>query len=134
MAIPMGDNLSIKGDKPNVERDYFKTLSEMKNCNLNYYPNVFPAVCEETGKLYILNKKNTDDVKTGKWREVEGSGEVTAESLYEIVQLKSDLPADLSTADIKMFFVVEESALYLWNGTEYELQEETEDIDFSDWE
>lgn len=45
----------------------------MKNFEAYKLPQLFPAVCVETGKMYIYNKNNEDDPVTGKWR-VQESG------------------------------------------------------------
>ncbi len=41
---------------------------------------------------------------------------------YDIVETKSLLPIRFTSADRKMYYVIDESAFYLWNGTEWEIQ------------
>ena len=67
------DNIVYTGTKQNFERDSYATLADMKAVKAKKMPSIFHAMCEETGKLYIYNKKNTDDEVLGKWREVGGS-------------------------------------------------------------
>ena len=73
--MQLTENFSYTGRKQNFERDSYATLTEMKAVKAKLMPNIFHATCEETGKLYIYNKKNTDDEVLGKWREVSGSAE-----------------------------------------------------------
>lgn len=72
MAISFLDNLNIRKSSPNVERDMFQTIADMKGYNENYLPQVFIATCVEDGCIYIFNKGNLVDDTTGKWRKFEG--------------------------------------------------------------
>ena len=84
MAISLIDNLKIQNKKQNVERDSFATIADMVSYSPNYLPNIFHAMCEETGKMYVYNVNNDIDPVLGKWREY-GSGTGTAgKSAYEI--------------------------------------------------
>lgn len=80
MAISLIDNLKIQNKKSNVERDCFKTISDMVSFSPNYLPNLFHAMCEETGKMYVYNINNNEDPVLGKWREY-GSGVGTDEKV-----------------------------------------------------
>ena len=73
MAISFLDNLDIRKSTPNVKRDMFDTVADMKAYNENYLPQVFIATCVEDGCIYIFNKGNLVDDTTGKWRKFEGS-------------------------------------------------------------
>lgn len=42
---------------------------------------------------------------------------------YDIVQNSSQLPPRFTAADRKMYYSIEDNAFWLWNGTEWELQE-----------
>jgi hypothetical protein len=85
MAISLIDNLKIQNKKQNVERDSFATILDMVSYSPNYLPNIFHAMCEETGKMYVYNINNDIDPVLGKWRVLEGSGGGTAgKSAYEI--------------------------------------------------
>ena len=72
MAVSMLDNFNIRKSTPNVERDMFQTIADMKEYNENYLPQVFIATCVEDGCIYIFNKGNLVDDTTGKWRKFEG--------------------------------------------------------------
>ena len=74
MAISLIDNLKIQNKKQNVERDSFATIADMVSYSPNYLPNIFHAMCEETGKMYVYNINNDEDPDLGKWRVLEGSG------------------------------------------------------------
>ena len=87
MAISLIDNLKIQNKKQNVERDSFATIADMVSYSPNYLPNIFHAMCEETGKMYVYNVNNDIDPVLGKWRVLEGSGGGTGtagKSAYEI--------------------------------------------------
>ena len=53
-----------------------------------------------------------------KWAEI-GS----PDGNYDIVNTASDLPVRFTPADRKMYYVINESIFYLWNGTEWTPQE-----------
>jgi hypothetical protein len=72
MAVSMLDNFNIRKSSPNVERDMFQTIADMKDYNENYLPQVFIATCVEDGCIYIFNKGNSVNDTTGKWRKLEG--------------------------------------------------------------
>lgn len=72
MAVSMLDNFNIRKSSPNVERDMFQTIADMKAYNENYLPQVFIATCVEDGCIYIFNKSNEVNPLTGKWRKFNG--------------------------------------------------------------
>ena len=74
----LSENFAYSGTSQNFDRDSYATLAEMKAVKAKKMPSIFHATCEETGKLYIYNKTNTDDELLGKWREV-GSGNISGE-------------------------------------------------------
>lgn len=80
MAISLIDNLKIQNKKQNVERDSFVSIADMAAYSPNYLPNLFHAMCEETGKMYVYNINNDTDPVLGKWREY-GSGVGTDEKV-----------------------------------------------------
>ena len=53
-----------------------------------------------------------------KWNEI-GS----PDGSYDIVQNSSQLPPRFTSADRKMYYSIDDKAFWLWNGTEWELQE-----------
>ena len=72
--MTLSENFTYSGTSQNFDRDSYATIAEMKAVRAKKMPSIFHATCEETGKLYIYNKTNTDDEILGKWREVSGSG------------------------------------------------------------
>ena len=74
------DGFEYNGKKQNFKRDSYATLAEMKAVAESKIPNIFHAMCEETGKLYIFNVDNDVDEVLGKWREVSGGAEVEEET------------------------------------------------------
>ena len=70
----LSENFAYSGTSQNFDRDSYATIAEMKAVRAKKMPSIFHATCEETGKLYIYNKANSDDEILGKWREVSGSG------------------------------------------------------------
>ena len=70
----LSENFTYSGTSQNFDRDSYATIAEMKAVRAKKMPSIFHATCEETGKLYIYNKANSDDEILGKWREVSGSG------------------------------------------------------------
>ena len=72
--MTLSENFAYSGTSQNFDRDSYATIAEMKAVKAKKMPSIFHATCEETGKLYIYNKANSDDEILGKWREVSGSG------------------------------------------------------------
>ena len=72
--MTLSENFAYSGTSQNFDRDSYATIAEMKAVKTKKMPSIFHATCEETGKLYIYNKANSDDEILGKWREVSGSG------------------------------------------------------------
>ena len=91
MAISLIDNLKIQNKKQNVERDSFATIADMVSYSPNYLPNIFHAMCEETGKMYVYNINNDEDPDLGKWRVLEGSGGGTADVPIEKIKVNGEL-------------------------------------------
>lgn len=42
---------------------------------------------------------------------------------YDIVSTKTDLPPRFTSADRKLYYVIDEASFYLWDGSKWELQE-----------
>lgn len=74
MAINFSAGFNIAKAEAVDTRIYLKTLANMLTIDENVYPEVYFAVCEENGKLYLYNKANSKDPATGKFRVLEGSG------------------------------------------------------------
>lgn len=71
--MELNENFAYTGAKQNFDRDSYATLAEMKAVKAKKMPSIFHATCEETGKLYIYRKTNTEDEVLGRWREVGSS-------------------------------------------------------------
>lgn len=68
MSVPVLDNFSYGGRKPNFERDEFATIALMAAYPESKLPTTFIATVDEDGEIYVYNKNNTVDPVTGKWR------------------------------------------------------------------
>jgi hypothetical protein len=73
----MLDNFNIRKKAPNVERDLFNTIEDMKNYSENYLPDVFECNVIEDGNRYRYNRSNIDDSVLGKWRLAGGGTSAT---------------------------------------------------------
>jgi len=77
MPVSMLDNFNIRKKAPNVERDLFNTIEDMKNYSENYLPDVFECNVIEDGNRYRYNRSNIDDSVLGKWRLAGGGASAT---------------------------------------------------------
>ena len=112
MAISLIDNLKIQNKKQNVERDSFATIADMVSYSPNYLPNIFHAMCEETGKMYVYNVNNDEDETLGKWRVLEGSGSGTAEVPIEKIKVNGELQTPVNkVVDITVPDAYDDTAL-----------------------
>lgn len=71
MSFIINQGFSLKSPQFNFERDYFKDLASLKAASLSDFPDHF--VTNVAGVLYVLNKANSDDATTGKWRKLVNS-------------------------------------------------------------
>lgn len=71
MSFIINQGFSLKSPQFNFERDYFKDLASLKAASLNDFPDHF--VTNVAGVLYVLNKANSDNATTGKWRKLVNS-------------------------------------------------------------
>ena len=96
----LSENFTYSGTSQNFERDSYATLAEMKAVKTKKMPSIFHATCEETGKLYIYNKANSDDEILGKWREV-GSGSINGGNADTVNNhtVNSDVPENAVFTD-----------------------------------
>ena len=96
----LSENFTYSGTSQNFERDSYATLAEMKAVKAKKMPSIFHATCEETGKLYIYNKANSDDEILGKWREV-GSGSINGGNADTVNNhtVNSDVPENAVFTD-----------------------------------
>ena len=96
----LSENFTYSGTSQNFERDSYATLAEMTVVKAKKMPSIFHATCEETGKLYIYNKANSDDEILGKWREV-GSGSINGGNADTVNNhtVNSDVPENAVFTD-----------------------------------
>ena len=96
----LSENFTYSGTSQNFERDSYATLAEMTVVKAKKMPSIFHATCEETGKLYIYNKANSDDEILGKWREV-GSGSINGGNANTVNNhtVNSDVPENAVFTD-----------------------------------
>ena len=96
----LSENFTYSGTSQNFERDSYTTLAEMTAVRAKKMPSIFHATCEETGKLYIYNKANSDDEILGKWREV-GSGSINGGNADTVNNhtVNSDVPENAVFTD-----------------------------------
>ena len=96
----LSENFTYSGTSQNFERDSYATLAEMKAVKAKKMPSIFHATCEETGKLYIYNKANSDDEILGKWREV-GPGSINGGNADTVNNhtVNSDVPENAVFTD-----------------------------------
>ena len=68
--------------------------------------------------LYYCEVANNDTTfDSSKWSAVSGGG--VADCDYYIVELLTDLPSDLTVNDRKIYFVLQDKAFHLWDGTSW---------------
>lgn len=83
-----------------------------------------------SANLYQCIVANSDiSFNSNKWQSIGGSG---GDSNYGIVETVSLLPNIFTINDRKMYYVIDESIFYLWNGLIWEQQEKSisnEEID-----
>lgn len=71
MSFIINQGFSLKSPQFNFERDFFKDLASLKAASVNDFPDYF--VTNVAGVLYVLNKANSEDATTGKWRKLVNS-------------------------------------------------------------
>lgn len=74
MAIAIGDNLSYKGKKPDFVRQQYEYITDLASVNDNQMSPMYVAWCLENHKVYVYDKDNEIDPMTGRFRELQGSG------------------------------------------------------------
>lgn len=78
MALKIKQGFQLENSQPNFVRDIFSTIAEMKAFKGTKLPPMYVASCVEDGGLYVFNKTNAEDEKTGKWRKVYMASDVDA--------------------------------------------------------
>ena len=91
MAVQVDQGFELKNKNALDVRTHFKTLQAMKDYDEAFLPDVFYAVNDETGKIYIFNKNNITDVTLGKWSEVGASANVNTVSLADYTNFWDNL-------------------------------------------
>ena len=66
MSFIINQGFSLKSPQFNFERDYFKDLATLKAASEDWFPDFF--ITNVGGVLYQLNKSNSVDDTTGRWR------------------------------------------------------------------
>lgn len=74
MAIPFSDNLSISGKYPDITRQEYATLADLKAVKKNRMPEMYFGYCLEDHNWYAFNKQNSEDPVTGYWRVFNSGG------------------------------------------------------------
>jgi hypothetical protein len=90
----IGESLENNTMLPNFTRDIYDTLENMKSVSKKRMPQMYIALCSETGKAYLYNKSNEADETLGLWRELDVSGGSSAAS--EVPEEETDT-IDFST-------------------------------------
>lgn len=67
----ISQGFQLKSAQWNFERDFFNDLASLKAASENDFPDLF--ITNVNGELYQLNKSNSVDATTGKWRKYIGS-------------------------------------------------------------
>lgn len=83
MAIPFSDNLSISGKYPDITRQEYATLADLKAVKKNRMPEMYFGYCLEDHKWYTFDKQNSEDSVTGYWREFTGGTTIQVETMPE---------------------------------------------------
>jgi hypothetical protein len=104
-GIPLSQGIDYSGTMPNFQRDYYKSLSALKeagsDANKGNMPPMLLGLCKEDGKVYLYDKiNNEEDTENGfgYWREFKtdsssgGSGSGLSEQqlsqlMFQFVQL-----------------------------------------------
>lgn len=78
MAIDIGTSFNVQTNLALDERMVL-TTEEMLNMNDNIMPDVYIATNKDDGQLYLYNKANDIDAAIGKFRLMEGGGDIGIE-------------------------------------------------------
>lgn len=71
MSFIINQNFDLKSPQFNFERDYFADLASLKAASESNFPDHF--ITNVKGVLFQLNKSNSEDSNTGKWRQYLGT-------------------------------------------------------------
>ena len=79
MAIVLQENLDIKGRYPDVARQEYATLADLKAVRDNRMPEMYLAYCIENHTYYCYSQTNDIDPVTGRWKAFIGASTVVSE-------------------------------------------------------
>lgn len=80
MAYIINQGFNLKSPQFNFERDYFKDITELKAASEDWFPDFF--ITNVAGVLYQLNKNNSVDATTGKWRKFSATTDSAIDNTY----------------------------------------------------
>ena len=120
MAIKLGDNLDYRGPKPDIARQQYETIADMKNVADNKMPALYLAYCLETEKVYLYRKSNEVDETYGKFREFSQSSGGDSSQVTE-------LPAPSSFEYDKVYQYVGPTTQFYTQGYFYHCTKEVEE-------
>ena len=79
MAIVLQENIDIKGRYPDVARQEYATLADLKAVRDNRMPEMYLAYCVENHTYYCYSQTNDVDPVTGRWKAFIGASTVVSE-------------------------------------------------------
>lgn len=89
MSFIINQNFDLKSPQFNFERDYFASVADLKAAPESNFPDFF--ITNVAGTLYQLNKSNSSDATTGKWRKFNNTSDVKNERSININNIDSYL-------------------------------------------
>ena len=101
-GISVLSGFDYRGQLPNFSRDLFTTVADMVAFSENYLPDVFITQVVENGKTYKYQRSNIVDADLGKWRELEGGGNVDLSNHYTKTQTDDLLEEKVDKEDGKV--------------------------------
>lgn len=87
MSFIINQNFDLKSPQFNFERDYFASLADLKAAPESNFPDFF--ITNVAGVQYQLNKSNSVDATTGKWRKFNNSSDIKSERCISIENIDS---------------------------------------------
>ena len=146
MAYQWSDNHSYTGIKPDFERQYYETIEDMKAVKKLKMPQMYIAMCRETGLIYLYNKDNDEDETLGLWREFQGGSggqeiqveELPTASSANVGNIYQYIGETDDTYTNGYFYkCVNNEEIYSWENINIQpsggIEIETEDIDFNNF-
>ena len=111
MSIKINSEFAVGAPVP---IDSLLTLSytQMLSMNDNIMPDVYLAICKDDGKIYVYNKTNTPNIKTGKFIKLNDSGEGYQSSIEFHTHLEFPNVGDSYT----LYIATDENITYRWDS------------------